>query len=145
MPHFKIDPLKELESLSQRMRKFVDDFPDNVSIEFGGRFEPRTNIYSDETSLSVIMELPGVAKESIGIILENGILTIRGGKVDLVDKESTHCIRSERSFGEFSRSFDLPFAVDRESVKTSLADGLLTISFLKKTDKPDAGFAITIE
>ena len=117
MPHFKIDPLKELDSLSQRMRKFVDDFPEHFSIEFGGRFEPRTDVFYDDASLTVMMEIPGVAKESLTIVLENGILTISGIKVNPLDKEKRTCLRSERSFGDFTRNFELPFTVQKESVK----------------------------
>jgi HSP20 family protein len=145
MPHFKIDPLKELESLSQRMKKFVDDFPDQFSIEFGGRFEPKADITFDETTVSIIVEIPGVRKEDIAIVFENGVLSLSGMKADDAERSQKTTLRSERSFGAFKRTFELPFKVRQDSAHTSLKDGLLSISFLKQTEEQKESITINIE
>jgi len=51
---------------------------------------------------------------------------------------------SERSIGEFKRSFSFPQRVDQEGVKASLKNGILSI-VVPKVQKPKEGRKVTIE
>lgn len=75
----------------------------------------------------MIAEVPGVTESDIDIRLESDILTIS------VDKQNRNAGKrvffSERSYGRFERSIQLPFAPDPETVDATIGHGLLTISF----------------
>ena len=75
----------------------------------------------------MVAEVPGVAESDIDIRLEGDILTIS------VDKQNRNAGKrvffSERSYGRFERSIQLPFAPDPETVDATIGHGLLTISF----------------
>ncbi|KAH2027866.1 hypothetical protein KXV43_000631 [Aspergillus fumigatus] len=82
-------------------------------------------------------ELPGVDKKDIDIELsDDNVLTIKGRS----ERESTSedpdqswwC--SERSVGEFRRSFRFPDSVDREGIDASLKDGVLSITVPKTAE-----------
>jgi HSP20 family protein len=81
--------------------------------------------------------MPGVHTEDIEVSVESGTLTISGrrGGDELPENARPH--RRERNFGEFSRSIQLPFAVDTEQIEASFKDGILNIALPRvEADKP---------
>lgn len=98
---------------------------------------PAINIWTSEDGQFVSAEMPGVRTEDIDVSVESGTLTISGrrGYDELPDNVRPH--RRERSFGEFSRSIRLPFAVDTEHIEASFKDGVLNITLPRvEEDKP---------
>lgn len=144
MPHFKFDPMKELEYLSQRMRRIADDFPETFSFEFGKGFEPRVDVYADNDTLRVLVELPGLQKDAISLSFADGILTISGNKPVPEHAEGVTVLRAERSFGDFIREIELPKDVDPSSIAATMNGGLLTITLKKKAVSRDPEIKINI-
>ncbi|MBN1447764.1 MAG: Hsp20/alpha crystallin family protein [Bacteroidetes bacterium] len=134
MPHYKFDPMKELEFLSQRMRKFADEFPETFSFEFGKGFEPKLDVIVDENEIRLIAELPGVAKEDLNLTYTDGVLTLSGEKKEPQLAEQASILRSERSFGMFKREIPLSKDIDANSLTASMNDGLLTVVMKIKRD-----------
>ena len=143
MPHFRIEPMKELESLSQRMKKFVEDFPDNFSFEVGRGFEPRADVYHDDRTVRVYVELPGVPRQSIKASLKNNVLYVDGTKSEPAVEGNTIKTLSERAFDEFQKRIVLPAEVNAESLRASLQDGVLEVTVQKL--KPIEEKSISIE
>jgi len=107
--------------------------------------EPRTNrpwspavdILETEEAVTVKADLPDVKTEDIDIRVENGTMTLRGGRKFEKDEKVKGYHRIERSFGEFVRSFALPPTVESEKVAAEYKNGVLTITLPKKeTAKP---------
>jgi HSP20 family protein len=144
MPHYRFDPMKEFENLSQRMRKFADEFPETFSLEFGKGFEPKVDVYHDDASITVIAELPGMAKNEISVSLADGVLTLKGEKKLPVSTEGITVLRSERSFGEFRRLIELPGEVDANSISAQMDAGVLSIVIRKKARSQDKEITIEI-
>ncbi len=144
MPHFKFDPMKELEYLSQRMRRIADDFPETFSFEFGKGFEPRVDVYNDTDAVRVVVELPGLQKDAVSLSYADGILTISGSKPVPQHPEGVAVLRSERSFGEFKREIELPKDVDATGISAAMSDGLLTITLGRKPSAQDREIKINI-
>jgi HSP20 family protein len=144
MPHFKFDPMKELEYLSQRMRRIADDFPETFSFEFGKGFEPRVDVYSETDHVRVVAELPGMTKDAVSLSVAAGVLTIRGNKSAPEYTEGITVHRQERSFGEFIREIALPKDVDFSGISAAMTDGVLTIELKKKANAPEREINIDI-
>ncbi|MDD4915671.1 MAG: Hsp20/alpha crystallin family protein [Methylococcales bacterium] len=89
-------------------------------------------------------EIPGAGKENIQVNIEGNIVSI-SAKVTQVDTESKEdkTLRSERYFGEVSRSFQLPTDIDEAASKARYSDGVLTLNLLKK--QKQSGQRITID
>jgi HSP20 family protein len=134
MPHIKFDPMKELEFLSHRMRKFADEFPETFSIEFGKGFEPKIDVYQDNEMIRVVVELPGLTKTEVRLSYADNILTIGGEKKAPEHDENTSVLRTERSFGEFKREVTLPKDIDAESLEATMVEGVLTVTMRKLKD-----------
>ncbi|GFG22418.1 30 kDa heat shock protein [Aspergillus udagawae] len=98
---------------------------------------PRFDVRETKDNYRLDGELPGVDKKDIEIELsDDNILTIKGRS----ERESTSedpeqswwC--SERSVGEFRRSFRFPNDVDRDGIDASLKDGVLSITIPKTAE-----------
>ena len=92
---------------------------------------PVVDIEETEQNYVIRVELPGLDKNKVKVVVENGVLTLSGER-DLERKvEGKTFHRVERSHGTFSRSFTLPEDVDSESVVANFKHGLLEIHVAK--------------
>jgi HSP20 family protein len=98
---------------------------------------PAVDVVEDKATFVVRAELPGMKVEDVAIVVENGVLTLRGErKLEKQEDKDARC-RIERSYGTFVRSFSLPDTVDAEKIQASLSDGILTVCLSKKpTSRP---------
>ena len=80
-------------------------------------------------------DLPGVKKEDIKVDLDNNYLTIsaeRHAEKDEKDKKGNY-VRRERSYGSYSRSFDVT-GVQTEQITAEYTDGVLKLHLPKKQE-----------
>lgn len=93
----------------------------------GSRLTPRLDVFESDRTIEMTAELPGVAEEDIDLSLDGDILTISGEKREQHQGKKVHF--TERSYGTFQRSIQLPFAPDAERLEASSESGVLTIRF----------------
>jgi HSP20 family protein len=100
-----------------------------------GMLSPRVEVTETETDLRVIAELPGVKEPDIEVSLDNDVLSLRAEKkVERKDeRENTHF--TERSYGVFQRSLQLPFKVNPDEVNAAFEHGVLTITVPKPKER----------
>lgn len=130
MTYLRFEPVKSFERLGKRFNEFANEFEKGFSFEMGG-FNPRVNISEDSKSLYFDFEIPGIKKEDVKVSVNNeNVLTIKGEKKsDRTD--AVNCCRSERTFGEFNRSFQLPDNADSEKISAAYNNGILTLTIPK--------------
>lgn len=115
------------------LKNLVDEYFTSHRPAAGRLAEPPfVNIYEKGDTVTAVFQAPGVSIKDIDVKLvdTNLSVTIRREK-DLKDKPY---IRRERSFGSFSKTVRIPFRVNADSIKATLADGLLTITLEKSED-----------
>jgi HSP20 family molecular chaperone IbpA len=99
-------------------------------------FLPVTDIFETEQALTVIMEMPGVGKDSVEVGVENDVLTIEG-RIDYSKYDNLQPLYTEYNIGNFSRSFQISSKIDQAGIKAELKDGLMTVVLPKtETAKP---------
>jgi HSP20 family protein len=137
MTLLKFDPMRGFESVARKMSEMAGELEKGFSFEYGG-FAPRVDISEDDKSLYVHVELPGVNKDDVKLsINEDNILSIKGLKKGPEKLEDRTCIRTERAFGEFSRSFLLPDFINRDGIEAKYEHGVLNLTIQKKEpEKP---------
>ena len=92
---------------------------------------PPVDIFETSDALVVIADLPGVAKDTVEVRIENDVLSIKGaGKT--VDKGDA--IRREFDLREYFRQFQLGEQIDQEKIRADVRHGVLTIH-LPKVEK----------
>jgi HSP20 family protein len=89
------------------------------------------DVFEDKDQFLVKAEVPGMNKEEIDVSLHDGSLTISGERKSEHEKSEEGVYRSERYFGRFQRTVDLPSAVDVGRVKADYRDGILTVTLPK--------------
>ena len=130
------DPMRDLSSIQEKMNQlFEDTLSRTRGREEGlgtGMWTPAVDIYETAESVVVKAELPGLAREQVGIEVKDGVLTLKGErKVEKEVKEENYH-RVERAYGTFLRSFSLPASVDQEKISATLKDGVLEVRLGKR-------------
>jgi len=96
-------------------------------------WNPSVDVKETDKEYIVVVEVPGVDKESIEVSLNREVVTISGEKSDSKEENSGKCFRVERSFGKFKRSFKLPNAdYESDKINAETKDGILTLVIPKK-------------
>jgi HSP20 family protein len=93
-------------------------------------FIPRADIYETENEISVIVDLPGIDKNSLEISLEKNILKING-YVSQEDPEGYSLAFAEYQIGDYERSFRLSNQIDQNKIDATLNDGVLKLRLPK--------------
>ncbi len=92
---------------------------------------PAIDLSENETNLLLRMDIPGVQAKDIEIQLTGNLLTISGEQKDEREEKGKTWHRLERRCGRFSRSIQLPCAVEDPSIDAQFKDGVLTITMPK--------------
>ena len=98
------------------------------SMTHAGGPAPRIDAFEVDGLVEMIAEVPGVPESAIDVTLEGDILTIEVDKGNN-NNQANRVHFSERVFGRFRRSIQMPFAPDPAKVHAALHNGLLTIRF----------------
>jgi HSP20 family protein len=97
---------------------------------------PAVDVWAKDDEVLVEAELPGVEAEDVDISVEGDVLTLRG-KRNRPAEDEARPYRQERGFGEFSRSFRLPFRVEAGAVDARFGNGVLEIKLPRaQADRP---------
>ena len=105
------------------------------------------DVHEDGDRFYVEAEMPGFRKEDIEVTLEEGVLTIRGERKEKMEEKKEvgekQALHRERRWSRFERSFTLPTAVNENSVKASLEDGVLRVTLDKREEVKPRKISIT--
>ena len=101
---------------------------------------PPLNVSEDESSYYVRSELPGLPLESLELTLSDKSLVIKGER----PSEQGQYYRQERPAGFFQRVVALNVPVDREGVRASLVDGVLTVTLPKSQESKPRKISIDV-
>jgi HSP20 family protein len=139
----RYNPLSELRSMQDKMNRLLDmAWTREIGEEIKeGVWHPPADIYEDDASVTLKVELPDMEQEDIEIRVEENVLTVRGERrhEEQIKKENFH--RIERYFGPFQRSFSLPSDLDCNKLSATCDNGVLTITIPKLTER---GAAVTV-
>ena len=120
------DPLRDLLALQEQIGQLVGtDAPG---------WTPSVDLYETPAEFVLIVELPGLSRDQVEIHAEGNRVMIRGAREGAACGPKVACEqyhRIERGHGRFSRTFQLPEAVDVDGINADLKDGLLTVTLPK--------------
>ena len=117
--------------------KFIDQFINEGYS--GGRtaqeFTPKVDIAESDKSFEIQMQLPGIPKEHIDIIIERDQVIISGERNIEKNEEGKKFKSIESHFGAFRRSFTLPENINKDEIKANHTQGILIIEIPKDMEK----------
>ena len=92
---------------------------------------PAVDIIDRERDVLVRAEVPGVRKEDIKVSVSDHTLTIKGHTEHEEEEKRDDYYRHELSYGDFTRTLELPAAVDDAKVEATMKNGILEIRLPK--------------
>jgi HSP20 family protein len=131
------DPLRDLATMQNRLNRIVREPYSPESPEEAlttTNFAPPVDIYEDEHSIVLKMEVPGIDEKDIDVRIESNTLTVHGEREIEKEEKEENFRRVERQYGSFTRSFTLPSSVDTGQVSAHYDKGILKISLAKKAE-----------
>ena len=95
-------------------------------------FRPAVDVVEDEEAFWIRAELPGMAREDLDVQVEKNELTLNGEKCPDQRLPAGASLRSERSYGRFTRSFVIPRTIDTQKIEASFQGGILEVKLPKR-------------
>ena len=92
---------------------------------------PAVDIAEKEKAFEICAELPGMQEKDVEVSVANGVLRIKGEKKEEVEEKKKDYYLSERRYGSFERSFQIPDAVDVDRIDAKFSGGVLRLTLPK--------------
>ncbi len=125
-----IHPVDFLDNLTDKIDNFFNKEVINRNwnelIPFKSN-NPSVNIAQTDSGAFLEMAVPGCDKKDITISLEKSMLTISCKK----EENKQTFTKKEFSYHSFSRSFNISDSLDKDNIKSSMNNGILTIDIPK--------------
>ena len=106
-------------------------FPGQGLAQSTGDFRPSLELEETESEYKVMVELPGMKPEEVEITVDQGMLTVRGEKRREERKTQAGVEYTERSYGSFVRTVQLPRSVSADKISATYDNGVLAIALPK--------------
>lgn len=131
-PATRSGSMSPVASLHREMNRLFDDaFPglDDFRLWGGRNMWPSVDVEETEKEYRVTAELPGLEEKDVEVLLQDGMLTVRGEKK--LENEAKNRSYSERFYGRFERQITLDRDVDDSAVNATFKNGVLTVTVPK--------------
>ena len=92
---------------------------------------PRMDVIEKDGHVELTAELPGLAREDVRIELADDMLVISGEKRQENEGRQGSRKVTERAYGSFMRTLDLPAGIRPEDIEASMDKGVLTVRLPK--------------
>ena len=123
------DPLNELEQVTERMRRMLDQTfggigPQSFLSDATG-WSPPVDIEETDDAYVIEAEVPGVKRQDVNIEVAGNEVSVTG---EIKERERKGVLRRQtRRVGRFDYRVKLPETVDSDKVDANLEGGVLTV------------------
>ena len=122
---------EHMGDLQRQIDRLFDDFAGRWPVDRpgngNGHYWPALDMTETNDAVDVTAELPGIDAKDVDIVVEGDTLTIKGEKKTEKETKDKNYFCAERSYGEFTRSIELPFEIDTTKVEASFDKGVLKV------------------
>lgn len=95
---------------------------------------PAVDVVEKDKEYEIAVELPGLDEKNVEVKFADGFLTIKGEKREEKEEKKKDYYLSERRFGSFQRSFQVPESVDPDKIVANFKNGVLTVTLPKSPE-----------
>jgi HSP20 family protein len=142
------DPLRELAGLKERLNRLFES-----TLRHGGvagdeaglaGWAPAAELREESGAYVLTAEVPGVPRKGLAIRVEPGRIILEGERPRAPEMRRGELLRVERSYGRFSRAFQLPGGVDERGIEARLERGVLEVRLPKSERGRSAAVPIRV-
>ncbi len=146
MALIKYQPCTDLDIVDRGLSRFFDSlFETRKERSFDGTLMPKADVVEDDDKFLIHLDLPGLKKEDIKVLVHNNVLSITGERKDEKKVEKKNSIYQEISYGKFERSFTLPEGVEAEKIDAKMTDGVAEIVIPKSEKQKPKEIAVQVK
>jgi HSP20 family protein len=127
-------PFREVAGLENRVNALFGAFKEGDKPLTTASFTPAVDVYEDEKSVVLKLEVPGIEEKDLDVSVENHTLTVKGERKFAQEEKQENFQRIERRYGSFFRAFTLPSTIDTENVDAKYEAGVLKLELKKKPE-----------
>jgi HSP20 family protein len=98
-------------------------------------WQPAVDVYELEAEIHVVVDLAGVDRERVEVILEGDRLSVRGWRGDPAPRKRVRLHQIEIDHGLFERTVRIETVVDRDRLEAVYRDGFLRVRLPKARDQ----------
>jgi HSP20 family molecular chaperone IbpA len=99
----------------------------------GAVYSPAVDIFENDTTITVLADMPGLKAQDLEIDLRDSVLTLTG-RVASSDSPLQSSVLREYESGTYFRQFTLAETIDQSKIDAQLKDGVLRLE-LPKVEK----------
>jgi HSP20 family protein len=146
---FKKEDFKDLAGLQEKMGRLLSESVRRIreiaEPDAEKAWAPAVDIYELPGAFVLLVEASGIPRDHIAVEVQGQALVIRGDRPVVDEVAGAGLYRSERHYGAFERSFNLPVNVDSDRIRARMADGVLTITVAKPYAETSSRVQVNIE
>ena len=137
----------ERREMNEELRRLVDLLEtDGQAAGVAGECAPPFDVLESATAVEIVMDVPGVDRDTLQIVFARGMVLIAGIKrASLCSHADAAFHLAERAFGRFARGVRISGAVDAGRAKATLVAGELRIVLPRLDERRGAQIIIPIE
>ncbi len=109
----------------------------------GLAYRPNVDILETENELTLVMDVPGVERDSLDIDFAEGVLTVQARVAQRYAANQRFLLR-EYGIGSFYRSFQVGEQIDVNGISAEYADGVLRIHLPKAEAAKPRKIAVSV-
>lgn len=95
-------------------------------------FSPAVDIFENDKVITLLADIPGVARSDVEVVLEKRTLTLRAkGKSNPPTGYSP--LYAEYEMGDYERSFVVSEEINPDAISATVRNGMLTLTLPKRT------------
>lgn len=119
-----VDPIDHAVEEIHRLKELADEV---AAIPPPATWIPRADCFASKEAWTVCLEIPGVKREDLKVVVDGGECVVRGER-KLPDKDSgLRPLALERPWGHFERRFLLPAGAHGDNLSAHYTDGVLEL------------------
>jgi HSP20 family protein len=122
----------EIKQVFDRFFQSGDDQDESSVVT--SQWAPLVDIREEAERFVIHADLPGIDPADVEILMDKGILTIKGERKTETSEQAERYSRVERRYGNFHRRFALPDSADADGIAASGRNGVLTITIPKRPE-----------
>ena len=134
------NPFREMEEFEKNFFTTPYSFFDGAMESF------KTDIKDEGDRYELEADMPGFEKNDIHLDVSGDTLTIKAERLtkNKTEDKKDRYVCSERSYGSYSRSFDIT-GIDAAGIKAKYNNGVLSLTLPKKVEKQPESQRVEIE
>jgi HSP20 family protein len=131
---FSLNPFALMRQFTEDMDRLYGQAP-RLGAEMAS-WKPAIEVKEKEGKLLVTAEIPGVKKEDVKVHVDGDTLIVEGERKEEKEEKREGFYHSERAYGKFLRSIQLPEGAKTDQTSAQFNNGVLEITIPMPQSKP---------